>query len=52
MQFLHICDSASQNSTNHWLCSNVVLTIGKKKAFISGPAQFKTILFKGELYIF
>ena len=38
------------NSTNHGLCSTLVFTIEKNPS-ISGPAQFKPMLFKGQLYL-
>ena len=37
------------DSTNHGLCSTVVLTI-KKNSLITVSAQFKPVLFKGQLY--
>lgn len=49
LQF-HICDS-----TNHELCSTVVLTNGnnkrKENLHISGLMQFKAVLFHSQLYI-
>ena len=39
------------DSTNHRLCGSTVLFSGKKKnPCISGPMQFKLMLFKGQLY--
>ena len=34
LRFLHICASASPDSTNHRLCSTVVVTIEKKTTYI------------------
>lgn len=45
-------DSISSDSTNWELHSTVAFTTGKKKhPLISGPMQFKPLLFKGQLYL-
>ena len=46
--FLHICGSASMDSTNCGPYSTVVFTI-EKHLSVSGPAQFKPALFKGQM---
>ena len=38
------------DSANHGSCSTVVFNNEKKNPSISGPMQFKPVLFKGELY--
>ena len=51
LQFtLQIHCSASMDSTSLWAGSTVVFTIGKKP-HVSGPIQFKSMWFKGQLYL-
>ena len=57
VEYLHItlqlaCGSASADSTNHESCSITVCHIYWKKYLReSEPAQFKPVLFKGQLYL-
>lgn len=44
-----ICDSISTDSADHGECSTTDFTVGKNLS-ISGPEQFKSMLFKGQLY--
>ena len=48
LQLLLIYDSASADSTNCGSCRTVVFAI-EKNLHISGPTQFKPVLFKGQL---
>ena len=48
---LCIHGSESKDSTNCRPCSTTVVLI-EKNLCISGPLQFKPMLFKGQLYIF
>ena len=48
MCFLHIQGSTSTDSTNSGSCSTVVFTMDK--LWVSGPAQFKPVFFKGQLH--
>lgn len=40
------------DSTNHEQCSAVVLTIENKNSCTSRHSNFKSVLFKGQLYTF
>ena len=46
---LRIQGSASSDSANLGSCSTVIFTI-EKNPCVSGPVQFKPVLFKGQLY--
>ena len=50
LQFLCIHCSASLDSANTSLCSTEVFTT-EKDPHISGPLQFKSVLYKGQLYL-
>ena len=47
--FFHIHSSTSMDSANHRLCGTIVLI--EKNPCVSGPIQFKPILFMGQMYI-
>ena len=44
---LHILSSTPSDSTNHRSCSTVFI---EENLPVSGPAQFKSVLFKGQMY--
>ena len=52
-QFLCILGSVSSGFNNHVSHTAIVFTIGKKKnPCLSGPAWFKPVLFKSQLYVY